>query len=78
MAWSRLKVRRHAGTERRRPHSMITICYDKLLIATRGTVSRIGVIGPVAPDYFAENVGDALQRLGHVVTQLGAAQSPRP
>ena len=37
------------------------------------TVSRIGVIGPVAPDYFAENVGDALQRLGHVVTQLGPA-----
>ena len=36
-------------------------------------MSRIGVIGPVAPDYFAENVGDALQRLGHVVTQLGPA-----
>jgi spore maturation protein CgeB len=36
-------------------------------------VSRIGVIGPVAPDYFAENVGDALQRLGHAVTQLGPA-----
>jgi spore maturation protein CgeB len=36
-------------------------------------MSRIGVIGPVAPDYFAENVGDALQRLGHVVTQLGSA-----
>jgi spore maturation protein CgeB len=37
-------------------------------------VSRIGVIGPLAPDYFAENVGDALQRLGHVVTQLGSAR----
>ena len=36
-------------------------------------MSRIGVIGPVAPDYFAENVGDALQRLGHVVSQLGSA-----
>jgi spore maturation protein CgeB len=36
-------------------------------------VSRIGVIGPAAPDFFAENVGDALQRLGYVVTQLGAA-----
>jgi spore maturation protein CgeB len=36
-------------------------------------MSRIGVIGPVAPDYFAENVGDALQRLGHEVTQLGPA-----
>ena len=36
-------------------------------------MSRIGVIGPVGPDYFAENVGDALQRLGHVVTQLGPA-----
>ena len=37
-------------------------------------MSRIGVIGPVGPDYFAENVGDALQRLGHVVTQLGSAR----
>jgi spore maturation protein CgeB len=37
-------------------------------------VSKVGVIGPVAPDYFADNVGDALQRLGHVVTQLGGAQ----
>ena len=37
-------------------------------------MSRIGVIGPVGPDYFAENVGDTLQRLGHVVTQLGAAR----
>ena len=37
-------------------------------------MSRIGVIGPVGPDYFAENVGDALQRLGHVVTQLGPAR----
>jgi spore maturation protein CgeB len=36
-------------------------------------VSKIGVIGPVAPDYFAENVGDALERIGHEVTQLGAA-----
>ena len=35
---------------------------------------RIGVIGPKGPDYFAENVGDALQRLGHVVTQLGSAR----
>ena len=37
-------------------------------------MSRIGVIGPVGPDYFAENVGDALERLGHVVTQLGPAR----
>jgi spore maturation protein CgeB len=34
---------------------------------------RVGVIGPVAPDYFAENVGDALGRIGHVVTHLGPA-----
>jgi spore maturation protein CgeB len=27
----------------------------------------------VGPDYFAENVGDALQRLGHAVSQLGPA-----
>jgi spore maturation protein CgeB len=37
-------------------------------------VSRIGVIGPVGPDYFADNIGDALQRLGHEVTQLGPAR----
>ena len=37
-------------------------------------MSRIGVIGPVGPDRFAENVGDALQRLGHAVTQLGPAR----
>jgi spore maturation protein CgeB len=36
-------------------------------------VSRIGVVGRIGPDYFAENIGDALQRLGHVVTQLGPA-----
>lgn len=34
---------------------------------------RVGVVGPVAPDSFAENVGDALQRTGHLVTYLGAA-----
>ncbi len=38
-----------------------------------GAVSRIGVIGPRAPDDFADNVSDALQHLGHVVTQLGPA-----
>jgi spore maturation protein CgeB len=32
---------------------------------------RIGVIGPVAPDYFADNIIDALQRMGHVATALG-------
>ncbi len=35
---------------------------------------RIGVVGPVAPDYFADNIGDALHRMGHVVTQLGPAR----
>jgi spore maturation protein CgeB len=40
-------------------------------------LARVGVVGPVAPDYFAENVGDALQRLGHEVTQLGAAHTRR-
>jgi spore maturation protein CgeB len=29
----------------------------------------------MGPDYFAENVGDALQRLGHEVTQLGPAHA---
>jgi spore maturation protein CgeB len=32
---------------------------------------RIGVIGPVAPDCFAENVIDALRHMGHVATPLG-------
>jgi spore maturation protein CgeB len=36
-------------------------------------MSRIGLIGPAGPDRFAENIGDTLQRLGHVVTQLGPA-----
>lgn len=34
---------------------------------------RVGVIGPVAPDRFAENIIDALDRTGHTVTQLGPA-----
>ena len=38
-------------------------------------MSRIGVIGPVGLDRFAENVADALQRLGHVVTKLGPARA---
>jgi spore maturation protein CgeB len=53
---------------------VITFRYTMCLKGTNGgTVAKIGVIGPVAPDYFAENIGDALQRLGHVVTYLGAA-----
>ena len=40
-------------------------------------MSRIGVIGPVGPDRFAENISDALQRLGHVVTLLGPARPRR-
>jgi spore maturation protein CgeB len=35
---------------------------------------RIGVIGPPAQDCFADNVVDALQRMGHKVTQLGSAR----
>jgi spore maturation protein CgeB len=35
---------------------------------------RVGVVGPEAPDYFADNVGDALSRVGHGVTQLGSAR----
>jgi spore maturation protein CgeB len=34
---------------------------------------RVGVIGPAGPDLFADNIGDALGRIGHVVTQLGPA-----
>ena len=36
---------------------------------------RVGVIGPVSPDYFADNIGDALTRIGHSVTYLGAARA---
>jgi len=36
---------------------------------------RVGVVGPVAPDYFADNVGDALRRIGHTVTPLGSARA---
>jgi spore maturation protein CgeB len=36
---------------------------------------RVGVVGPVAPDYFADNVGDALTRIGHTVTYLGPARA---
>jgi spore maturation protein CgeB len=35
---------------------------------------RVGVVGPVGTDLFADNVGDALGRAGHVVTLLGPAQ----
>jgi hypothetical protein len=39
-------------------------------------VSRIGIIGQVGPARFAENVDDALQRLGHVVTSPGPCSEP--
>lgn len=35
---------------------------------------RVGVIGPWAPDDFADNIGDALHRIGHLVVQLGPAR----
>jgi spore maturation protein CgeB len=35
---------------------------------------RVGVVGAVEPDYFADNVGDALDRIGNVVTYLGPAR----
>jgi spore maturation protein CgeB len=34
---------------------------------------RVGVVGPVGLERFAENIGDALQGMGHPVTQLGPA-----
>ena len=34
---------------------------------------RIGIIGPVGGDQLAENIADALCRMGHAVTQLGPA-----
>ncbi len=35
---------------------------------------RIGIIGQVAEDYFADNVVDSLERMGHDVTKLGSAR----
>lgn len=35
---------------------------------------RIGVLGPVDPDSFAENVGHSLSRMGHEVQYLGPAK----
>jgi spore maturation protein CgeB len=34
---------------------------------------RVGVVGPIAVDRFAENISDALERAGHSVTRLGPA-----
>jgi spore maturation protein CgeB len=34
---------------------------------------RVGVIGAWSPDYFADNIGDALSRIGHLAVQLGPA-----
>lgn len=35
---------------------------------------RVGVIGPMAPDYFAENVSEALKHTGNVVAHLGTTR----
>jgi spore maturation protein CgeB len=34
---------------------------------------KVGVVGAAGPDLFADNVGGAFRRAGHVVTQLGPA-----
>jgi spore maturation protein CgeB len=39
-----------------------------------GIQLRVGVVGSVQPDYFADNVSDALARTGHSVTHLGPAR----
>ena len=36
---------------------------------------RVGIIGSVAPDRFAENISNTLQRMGHQATQLGPAHA---
>ena len=35
---------------------------------------QVGIVGPAEPDYFADNIGDALSRMGHDVSQLGSAR----
>ena len=37
---------------------------------------RVGIIGRIIQDYFADNVIDALQHMGHTVTHLGCARPP--
>jgi spore maturation protein CgeB len=37
---------------------------------------RVGVIGSAEPDYFADNVADAVGRIGHDVTYLGPVRTP--
>lgn len=34
---------------------------------------QIGVVGPMAPDFFADNIVDSLRRMGHSATPLGSA-----
>ncbi len=36
---------------------------------------RVGVVGPEGPDYFAENIADALRRMGNTVIPLGPAHT---
>jgi hypothetical protein len=36
---------------------------------------RAGVIGPMGSDSFADNIADALLRMGHQVRQLGPARA---
>ena len=36
---------------------------------------QIGVIGPAGPDDFADDIGDALRRMGHHVAHLGSARA---
>lgn len=36
---------------------------------------QVGVIGPAGPDRFADNIADALWRMGHGVVQCGPAQA---
>lgn len=38
---------------------------------------QIGVVGPLGPDRFAENIGEALCEMGHAVTLLGPARSTK-
>lgn len=39
---------------------------------------RIGVVGPMGLDYFAENIADSLRCMGHIVIPLGSARRQHP
>jgi spore maturation protein CgeB len=55
------------------PGTVVRAIVSLLTAVKQGGHVRIGVIGRIAQDTFGDNVVDALQEMGHDVTQLGGA-----